>query len=121
MLIRLALLREHRDGSPAGVRRPDPPRDQILVADTCRDFTSGHPITQPRIDQIRATVVMTFRNVGTTPSRLVAMIWPAVAFEGFVTEAGTPEPLAGPPDLEKLLAAATKHGIVVPPPDSTAT
>jgi len=62
----------------------------------------------------------TFQNVGTTPGRLVAMIWPAVAFEGFVTEAGTPEPPTGPPDLEKLLAAATKHGIVVPAPEQGA-
>ena len=58
----------------------------------------------------------TFRNRGTTPGRLVAMIWPAVAFEGFVTEAGTQEPPTGPPDIPKLLAAAEKYGIVVPPP-----
>ena len=58
----------------------------------------------------------TFRNRGTTPGRLVAMIWPAVAFEGFVTEAGTPQPPTGPPDILKLLAAAEKFGIVVPPP-----
>jgi hypothetical protein len=44
------------------------------------------------------------------------MIWPAVAFEGFVQEVGTPEPPTGPPDLEKLLAAAAKFGIAVPPP-----
>ena len=58
----------------------------------------------------------TFRNVGATPGRLVAMIWPAVAFEGFVAEVGTPEPPTGPPDLGKLLAAAEKYGIAVPPP-----
>ena len=58
-----------------------------------------------------------FRNVGAAPCRLVAMIWPAVAFEGFVAEAGTPEPPTGPPDLEKLLAATAKYGIAVPPPE----
>jgi mannose-6-phosphate isomerase-like protein (cupin superfamily) len=58
----------------------------------------------------------TFRNVGAAPGRLVAMIWPAVAFEGFVQEVGTREPATGPPDLEKLLAAAAKFGIAVPPP-----
>ncbi len=59
----------------------------------------------------------TFHNRGVTPGRLVAMIWPAVAFEGFVVEAGTVDPQTGPPDLAKLLAAAAKYGIEVPPPE----
>ena len=59
----------------------------------------------------------TFRNVGATPGRLMVLTWPAVAFEGFVAEAGTPEPPTGPPDLAKLLAAAAKYGIAVPPPE----
>lgn len=62
----------------------------------------------------------TFRNVGAEPGRLVAIIWPAVAFEGFVAEVGTPDPPTGPPDLGKLLAAAAKFGIAVPPPDTGA-
>lgn len=58
----------------------------------------------------------TFQNVGATPGRLLAVVWPAVAFEGFVAEVGTIEPPSGPPDLEKLLSAAKKYGIAVPPP-----
>jgi mannose-6-phosphate isomerase-like protein (cupin superfamily) len=59
----------------------------------------------------------TFQNVGATPGRLLALVWPAVAFEGFVAEVGSTEPPSGPPDLEKLLAAAKKYGIAVPPPE----
>ena len=57
----------------------------------------------------------TFQNVGTEPGKLLAVVWPAVAFEGFVSEVGTPEPPTGPPDIEKLLQAAARHGISVPP------
>jgi len=59
----------------------------------------------------------TFQNVGTTPGRLLAVVWPAVAFEGFVAEVGTSGPPSVPPDLEKLLAAAEKYGVAVPPPE----
>lgn len=58
-----------------------------------------------------------FRNVGTERGRLLAIVWPAVAFEGFVAEVGTPEPPTGPPDIAQLLAAAARHGIVVPRPE----
>lgn len=58
----------------------------------------------------------TFQNVGTEPGKLLAVVWPAVAFEGFVSEVGTPKPPTGPPDIEKLLQAAARHGISVPPP-----
>jgi hypothetical protein len=57
----------------------------------------------------------TFRNLGEAPGRLV-VVWPAVAFKEFVAEAGTTDPPTGPPDLDKLLAAARKHGIEVPLP-----
>ena len=58
----------------------------------------------------------TFQNVGDAPGKLLAVVWTAVAFENFVAEAGTPEPLSGPPDIEFLLAAAERNGIIVPPP-----
>jgi hypothetical protein len=58
----------------------------------------------------------TFQNVGDVPGKLLAVVWPAVAFENFVAGAGTAEPLSGPPDIESLLAAAERNGIVVPPP-----
>ena len=57
----------------------------------------------------------TFQNVGTEPGKLLAVVWPAMAFEAFVSEVGTPEPPTGPPDIEKLLQAAARHGIAVPP------
>ena len=61
----------------------------------------------------------TFQNVGTEPGKLLAVVWPAVAFEAFVNEVGTPEPPTGPPDIEKLLQAAARHGISVPPVGET--
>lgn len=79
------------------------------MGDRTIDAPPGTLVTVPK-QQLH-----TFHNRRATPGRLVAMIWPAVAFEGFVTEAGSSEPPSGPPDLEKLLAAATKYGIVVPP------
>jgi mannose-6-phosphate isomerase-like protein (cupin superfamily) len=57
--------------------------------------------------------VHTFQNIGSTPGRLLAIVWPAVAFEAFVAEVGTPKP--GPPDIAKLLDAAARHGIEIPP------
>ncbi len=61
----------------------------------------------------------TFQNVGTEPGKLLAVVWPAVAFEAFVSEVGTSEPPTGPPDIEKLLQAAARHGISVPPVSDT--
>ncbi len=56
-----------------------------------------------------------FRNAGSAPGKMLIVFWPAVAFEDFVAEVGTPQQLTEPPDVARLAAAATRHGIVVPP------
>lgn len=62
----------------------------------------------------------TFRNAGTTPARFLAIVAPA-GFERFFEEVGEPvtdpsSPPEGPPDVEKVLAAAPKYGLEIPPP-----
>ncbi len=64
----------------------------------------------------------TFRNVGTTPARLLVLITPA-GFEGFFREVGEPaadssDPpaLSGPPDVERLVATARRYNCEMPPP-----
>jgi oxalate decarboxylase/phosphoglucose isomerase-like protein (cupin superfamily) len=72
------------------------------------ELTAGGFVTVPKSE------LHCFRNVGEARGRLVVTVWPAVAFEQFVAEVGTCEP--GPVDIPRLRAAATKHGIEVPPP-----
>jgi quercetin dioxygenase-like cupin family protein len=65
-------------------------------------------------------IVHSFRNVGSTPSRMVVIITPA-GLEEFFEEVGEPvtdpsSPPDGPPDIEKLVAVARKYGIEIPAP-----
>ena len=64
-----------------------------------------------------------FRNVGSTPGRLLMLITPGGLFEQFTAEVG--QPLAGPDfpapaapaDVARLVAVAAKYGIdFLPPP-----
>ena len=63
----------------------------------------------------------TFRNAGTTPARFLGLAVPA-GFEGFFEEIGEPvtdassSPPAGPPDVEKIMSAAPKYRLEIPPP-----
>ncbi len=62
----------------------------------------------------------TFRNAGTTTARFLGMVAPS-GFEGFFEEVGESardgaSPPAGPPDVEKIMAAAPKYGLEIPPP-----
>lgn len=79
---------------------------------------AGEAISAPpgTVVTVPKGAVHTFQNVGDVPGKLLAVVWPAVAFENFVAEAGTPEQPPGPPDIAFLLAAAERNGIVVPPP-----
>ncbi len=63
----------------------------------------------------------TFKNVGTTPSRILIIATPA-GLEGFFEEAGEPvtDPSSPPPfgqaEIENVLATAPKYGLEIPPP-----
>lgn len=88
----------------------------VLAGDftfTVDDQTIAAPVGT--VATVPRGVLHTFQNVGSEPGKLLAVVWPAVAFEGFVDEVGTAEPPTGPPDIEKLLQAAARHGISVPP------
>jgi len=80
--------------------------------------TNGSVIYVPR------DVLHTFKNVGTTPSRMLVLVTPA-GLERFFEEAGEPatDPSSPPPfgqvEIEKLLAVAPKYGQEIPPPPET--
>jgi hypothetical protein len=65
-------------------------------------------------------VLHTWRNVGTSPSRVVGVISPG-GFEKFFLEAGeeategssAPE---GEPDVERIMEIGQKYGLEIPPP-----
>ncbi len=62
----------------------------------------------------------TFRNVGASPSRVLAVITPG-GFEGFFLEAGEPATEGssapeGPPDVERIVEIGQKYGLEIPPP-----
>lgn len=62
-----------------------------------------------------------FKNVGTTPARMLAFVTPA-GFEGFLEEVGeeateqSSSPSFGQEEIELLLATAAKYGIEMLPP-----
>lgn len=67
-------------------------------------------------------ILHTFRNVGTIPASFLGLVAPA-GFEGFFKEVGEPAtddttPPSGPPDIEKVLTAASKYGLEVPPQEA---
>jgi quercetin dioxygenase-like cupin family protein len=60
----------------------------------------------------------TFKNVGTSPSRVVAIISPG-GFEKFFLEAGEPAaegstPPEGKPDVERIMEIGQKYGFEIP-------
>jgi hypothetical protein len=65
-------------------------------------------------------VLRDYRNVGSEPVRVLVLYAPG-GFEGFFEEVGElvtdlSAPPEGPPDVERLVAAAVKYGCEVPPP-----
>ncbi|MDQ4128175.1 MAG: quercetin 2,3-dioxygenase [Actinomycetota bacterium] len=59
----------------------------------------------------------TWSNAGNAPARILAMVTPG-GFEDFFEEVGEPVeapycPPAGPPDVEKVLAAAPRYGLEI--------
>ncbi len=66
-------------------------------------------------------VLHSYQNVGTGPARFLTLMVPA-GLEKFFEEVGKPgtDPSSPPPfeeeDIDKLLAAAPKYGVEIPPP-----
>ncbi len=88
---------------------------EFMVGDHAIPVTAGSVVYGPK------GVLHTFRNVGTTPSRMLVLITPA-GFEKLFEEVGEPAPdPSSPPsfgqeEIEQLLAAAPKYGMEIPPP-----
>lgn len=62
----------------------------------------------------------TFKNVGTSPSRVLAVITPG-GFEGFFLEAGEPATEGssapeGEPDVGRIVEIGRRYGLEIPPP-----
>jgi len=62
----------------------------------------------------------TFRNVGTSPSRVLALLSPG-GFEKFFLEAGEPvrkgsSAPEGEPDIGRIVQVGQKYGLEIPPP-----
>jgi quercetin dioxygenase-like cupin family protein len=78
----------------------------VLVGERTIKATAGAFILVPR------GTVHTFSNAGTASARILLIISPA-GFEKFFEE------IAGPPDLEKIMALAPKYNLkfVGPPPE----
>ncbi len=62
----------------------------------------------------------TFKNVGTSPSRVLVVYSPG-GFEGFFFEAGEPAtegspPPEGEPDVGRIVEIGQKYGLEIPPP-----
>lgn len=88
---------------------------EFLVGERTIRAGAGSVIYGPR------NVPHTFKNVGTTPARMLAFVMPA-GFERFLEEVGkeaaglsSPPPF-GPEEIERLLATAPKYGIEMLPP-----
>ena len=92
---------------------------EFLVDDRTIPATAGSVAYGPR------NILHAFKNVGTTPSRMLVFVAPA-GLEKFFEEVGelasdlsSPPPF-GPPEIERLLAAAPKYGQEIPAPRAIA-
>jgi mannose-6-phosphate isomerase-like protein (cupin superfamily) len=87
---------------------------EFVVGDLTISASVGSVVYGPR------GVPHSFRNVGSTPSRIAVIITPG-GLEKFFEEVGEPvtdpsSPPEGPPDIERLVAVARTYGIEIAPP-----
>ena len=88
---------------------------EFVVGGRTISATAGSVVYGPR------GIVHSFRNVGSTPSRMAVIITPA-GLEQFFEEVGEPvadpsSPPDGLPDIERLVAVAHRYGIeILAPP-----
>jgi quercetin dioxygenase-like cupin family protein len=87
---------------------------EFRVSDRTILATAGSIIYGPR------GILHTFKNVGTTPSRMLVLVTPA-GLEKMFEEVGEQvtdpsSPPEGPPDIDRLVAVNRKYGVEIPPP-----
>ncbi len=89
---------------------------EFLIGERTIRASAGSVVYGPR------NVPHTFKNVGTTPARMIAFVTPA-GFEKFLeevgeeaTDGGSSPPPVGQEEIERLLATAPKYGIEMLPP-----
>jgi mannose-6-phosphate isomerase-like protein (cupin superfamily) len=87
---------------------------EFLVGDRTTRVTAGSLAYVPK------GTLHTFKNVGTSPSRVLAIISPG-GFEKFFLEAGErategSSPPEGEPDVGRIVEIGQKYGLEIPPP-----
>lgn len=87
---------------------------EFLLGDTTLGAGAGAFAYVPR------GTLHTWKNVGTTPSRVLVVISPG-GFERFFLEAGEEAPEGssapkGEPDVGRIIEIGRKHGLEIPPP-----
>ncbi len=87
---------------------------EFVVGERTITATTGSVVFAPR------GILHSFRNVGSTASRMAVIIAPA-GLERFFEEVGEPvtdpsSPPDGSPDIERLVAVARNYGIEILPP-----
>ena len=87
---------------------------EFMAGDQTIPASPGAAVYNPR------GTLHTFRNIGTSPSRVLAFLSPG-GFEKFFLEAGEPagEASSGPqgePDIGRIVQIGQKYGLEIPPP-----
>ncbi len=87
---------------------------ELSVGGDVRVVSPGAFVSIPR------GTLHTFKNAGTQPAKFLVLLTPS-GLEKFFEEVGEPvedpsSPPSHPPDVEKILAAAQKYGLEIPPP-----
>lgn len=88
---------------------------QVVVGENTFNARTGSFVHLPK------GVLHSYQNVGTAPARFLTLMVPA-GLEKFFEDVGKPgTDLSSPPpfddgDVDKLLAAAPKYGVEIPPP-----
>jgi len=87
---------------------------EFMAGEQTNPVSAGAAVYVPR------GTLHTFRNVGTSPSRILALISPG-GFEKFFLEAGEParegsSPPEGEPDVGRVVEIGQKHSLEIPPP-----
>ena len=87
---------------------------EFLLGEDTITASAGSCVHAPR------GALHTFKNVGTSPSRILASLSPG-GFEKFFLEAGEPAPEGssppeGEPDVGRIVEIGQKYGLEIPPP-----